>query len=152
MTSTGTVVKIVTPVALGQETYYFSPGCSVTETVNVGVKNFGASWSNTLSRAITILEYMQTEMSHTIRIDGQIDKYNDAIQDGLEYWPAFDPYNLTYAVKKAPWSAPFDTFTLTIASREYAGFVKSVTTTQRSGEGNLVDVAITFEVGYPNPD
>lgn len=133
--SGGTTVYIVTQ---DTQTWYFSPGCSVTETFSVDVSEQGTG-----EDAEAILFKQPAGQSHIVRIDAQI-SLDDSINDGLTEWPAFNKYQFIRALRKC---GQTQSQTLHWGDISYEGLVKSVTFTQRSGEGNLYDAAVTFVVG-----
>lgn len=134
--SDGTKVSIVDHTGIE---WFFSPGCSVTETMNMGVNTGGRDYGE--ENNIYILP---TDFSHIIRIDATIFTYSDEDSNGLTNYAFFDPYMfVSYMMNTGDQVS----HTLYWKGYTYSGLVKSVTVTQRPGEGNMVDVSVTFEVG-----
>jgi hypothetical protein len=120
--------------------WYFSPGCSVTETMTLGVNTAGREEFQENS-----LYIIPTDFSHIIRIDATILTYSDENSNGTTNYPSFDPYMFNAFMKNT--SSAGQDHTLYWRGYTFNGLVKSVTVTQRPGEGNMCDVAVTFEVG-----
>lgn len=137
--STSDTVRIVYLQIAGGTVYWLSPGCTVTQTVSKHVTEGGKDDGE------TYLYSIPTGNTHTIRIDAIVAvSIGDDVSDGINNFPCFDPAEMIYDVMKC--ETPSEAV-LTWRGGVYRGIVKSVTVTQRSGEGNLLDVAITFSVG-----
>lgn len=119
-------------------TFNMSPGCSVTQSYSKDVRSIGKG------DGTNEVYYIPTGSSHTIRIDAKISAYGADESDG-KYEPAgFDPYALVFWVQSTPKQSKH---TLYWRGNSYEGLVKNVTVTQRSGEGDYVDVAVIFDAG-----
>jgi hypothetical protein len=135
--SDGTKVSIVDHTGIE---WFFSPGCSVTETMNLGLLESGR-----MAGQENYLTIMPTDFSHVIRIDATILTYSDEESNGTTTYPFFDPYAFHMYVMLN--TTDKNKHTLYWRGYTFGGLVKSVTFTQRPGEGNLVDMSLTFAVG-----
>ena len=132
-------------VALSRSTdstkLYLSPGCSVTETYNKDVSDVGGG-----AAALNNLWVTDVSNSHIIRIDATMHSIlDDVASDGITHAPVCEPTRVIedYGYNTINRSE----HTLYWRGYSYTGLVKSITITQRSGEGNLYDLSITFQVG-----
>jgi len=128
--------------------FYLSPGCSITETVTRGSRSIGRKGAKQR------IFYLPTDKSHIIRIDTKIATCGNWELDGISnegnppYWGsgsdsfAVDAFliELDLYPLNANWY-------LYMRGMYYTGLIRSAVITQRSGEGDMVDVSITFEAG-----
>lgn len=119
-------------------TFYFTPGCSVTESYSKDVRSIGKG------DGTNEVYYIPTGSSHTFRIDAKIAVCGTDASDGLTVAPWFDPWTLVTWVQSTPKQSKH---TLYWRGYTYEGLVKNLTVTQRSGEGDYVDVAVIFDAG-----
>src|SRR5690606_36319447 len=141
MTATegGTLVNFYSPKGVY---YYMSPGCSVTETVSLGIGQGGRGEGEENN-----IYLIPADMSHVIRVDATILKESIEAFDGLTVVPQFAGGYAGF-VDEVISTRNKQRWLFKWGSRlSIEGFVKSITGTQRSGEGDLMDLSVTFEVG-----
>jgi hypothetical protein len=140
--TTQDTVRIVYLQIGGGTVYWLSPGCTVTITGSKGTQSGGGGETD----GEIYIFGISSDRSLILRVDAQISLYDDNPDgtDGIDKWPSFDPAALMYDFLRA--GSNTDSV-LVWRGGAYHGMVKTVTFTQRPGEGNLIDVAITFEVG-----
>ena len=124
--------------------YYLSPGCNITETANIEVNAAGAAGGT------PVVYVNPVAITHTIRVDGTCTTVEESTgTQGTTRWPYIPRW---YFIAKVFSNTGANKWTLQMGDEPtLTGQVKNVTFTRRSGEGNLMDYAITFEVGEIDP-
>jgi hypothetical protein len=125
--------------------YYFSPGCSVTETYSDdSIMDFTSN-----AAGETILDTTGIAKKRIFRIDAQIsgvdmDGGDPNKKRGVDMFPYFNRHDFVTDIMTTT-TKQFHTFRW--GDEVYVGFITNITVTQRPGEGSLFDVAVTFKAG-----
>ena len=121
--------------------YTLSPGCTITRSVSKLVTPL----TGNLGGAQNVMTLGQIE-SDTIRIDAKVSTVVMQTPDGSADSPPYvDVHTLfDHMIAQVNGDAPD---LVEWGSKQIWGRVKSIVVTQRPGEGNVVDLAITFVVG-----
>lgn len=121
--------------------YTLSPGCSITRSASKEITVLPIEGG----KAVNLMELGRME-SDTIRIDAKVSTVVMQTPDGSADSPPYvDVHTLfDHMIAQVNGDAPD---LVEWGSKQIWGRVKSIVVTQRPGEGNVVDLAITFVVG-----
>lgn len=129
----------------GGSTYWLSPGGSVTISGNKGTI---IDISTADGDFLVVPD--PTGDSLLIRVDAQMTLIGHTFygtgSDGVKIVPQFDMFEFVGDIMQ---NMTDKTTYLIWRAKTFTGMVKNFTITQRAGEGNLVDLSFTFQVGVP---
>lgn len=129
-------------IGTGGTIFFFSPGGSVSISGN---RDLVIEQAN--GQGDFIIQSLANSGSLLIRVDSQIQligKADDSESDGISTPPQFDIFEFIADIMQDVTEKPAY---LTWRSKTFTGVVKNFNITQKAGEGNLVDVNFTMQVG-----
>jgi len=125
-------------VKVGSTEYTLSPGCTITRSVNKEIMVYPIEEGKAADLAT-----LGRNESDTIRIDAVCSTENTSSDTTQP--PYVDKFSIVNRLKEIKNTDQPDY--VAWGSTTIYGRVKNITITQRPGEGNKYDLAITFEVG-----
>ncbi len=122
-------------VIISGNTYTLNPGCTVTFSVNKEIVAIVP-----VAGENPILQSMGRTENFTIRADTHVGSAVGAMKTMVDYIGMMTTLIAADATESA---------TFTFGGNTFGGLVRNITAVRKPGEGETVDLSVTFEVGSP---
>lgn len=130
----------------GGRLYTLSPGCSITITGGIDLNKTANGEGEFYLMPISSGDTLTLRIDAVMFLRGAADTSQS---DGFTTYPDFDPFEFIYDVMSMN---PLERMDLYYRDQHWYGRISGYTITQRPGEGNMVDLSITYLIGLIVPE